>query len=106
MDFGFNEVNTDGGTKAASDAELGPFIRACRSCDASIIWARPRTGRVMPVDAAPADGGNILLEVRQGFVRATVLGPNAVEHRGAQAKTLMHKSHFATCPDADGWRQR
>lgn len=76
----------------------------CRSanCDARIVWARSSlTGRPIPVDAEPHPDGNVFLyRDRELGVTAQVLT------RAAAAEgTGLHRSHFASCPDADGWRK-
>lgn len=87
---------------------LAAYVRQCRSCDADIIWARTMTGRQMPVDAEPTEGGTVLLENRQGHIRATVY-PDAGTQRALlnpETRKRLHASHFATCPDANAWRRR
>jgi hypothetical protein len=83
--------------------DLSSYERKCGSCDAPIIWARTLTGRSMPVDAEPSDSGTVLLELRQGFVRATVY--DAVTALSLAPVRELRTSHFATCPDADKWRK-
>lgn len=70
---------------------------ACRSCDAPIVWARTAAGRSMPLDAAPAIGGNVTVERdAAGKLTATVWpGPVAGGY----------VSHFTTCPHADEHRR-
>ena len=75
----------------------------CRSCHAPIAWAVTANGKSMPVDAEPAEDGNVVLE--DGVVlRATVLGPLEVPaaHEAGQA---LHRAHHSTCPDAASWRR-
>lgn len=76
------------------------MTETCRShrCGAPIIWARSMaTGKLMPVDAEPvADGNIVLTEDLLGEITA-VIEPGATAPR--------HKSHFATCPDADRFRR-
>jgi hypothetical protein len=72
---------------------------ACRSCGASIIWAKTANGGLMPVDVTSVEGGNVDLDrVRTGFARATVVASDAGVFR--------YVSHFATCPDAAKHRKR
>lgn len=74
----------------------------CRTkeCNALIIWARTVTGSSMPIDAEPVEGGNVVLEMRQGFVRATVLRKDDVTTEPT------YVSHFTTCVRAAGWRTK
>lgn len=75
-------------------------VTACRSCDAPVIWATTTKGKAMLVDAEPSDDGNVELALRDGRAVATVLtGPSLLEGP-------LRTSHFATCPQADQWRQR
>lgn len=72
---------------------------ACRSCGAAIVWARTVAGKLMPVDAEPADDGTLaLIEDVDGELRVLVLGFDPDE--------LRHRPHFSTCPEADEWRRR
>jgi hypothetical protein len=74
----------------------------CRSCHRPIIWAvNGKTGKSMPVDADPADNGNIELLPRAGAA------PEAVVHaQPPMLATGLYLSHFATCPDRDRWRKK
>ncbi len=76
----------------------------CKSCEAPIIWAvHAGTGKPAPIDAVPADGGNIMLRKAAGpdgraRIIYTLLTPEAAEtYNGGDA----HLNHFATCPDAE-----
>jgi hypothetical protein len=74
----------------------------CRSCGARILWAETVKGRRIPLDAEPADGGNMVLEQR-GHHRAplaTVLTGGAAPNDKPR-----YKSHFATCPNAQQHRR-
>jgi len=69
----------------------------CSSCDAPIIWAVTDAGKRMPLDAEPAPDGNVVLTRVGGQARArkgSEFGPNMPRH----------KSHFATCPNANQHR--
>lgn len=60
----------------------------CGSCGAEITWARTEKGKPMPVDAAPNERGNLIVE--RGACRvATLFDPPGERHT----------SHFASCPD-------
>lgn len=61
-----------------------PFTRQCSSCGADIVWFRTAAGKRMPVDEA-----------------STL--PTDAEH---QLDLKRHKSHFATCANADQHRRR
>lgn len=72
----------------------------CRSCGARIVWARTVNGKSMPVDADPADSGNVELipEDTGSAMRAIVHGQAPLDDRP------LHWPHHATCPDAESWR--
>lgn len=60
-----------------------PFAVPCRGCGAQIVWFRTRNGKRMPVDE----------ETTQ---------PTDAEH---QLDLSRHRSHWATCPDAEKFRK-
>jgi hypothetical protein len=60
-----------------------PFATTCSSCGASIVWFRTSTGKKMPVEES-----------------STL--PTDAEH---QLDMTRHKSHFATCPNANQHRR-
>jgi len=60
-----------------------PFEVRCRSCGRPIVWFRTKNGKRMPVDAESCR-------------------PSDAEHALDLSR---HRSHFATCRDADGWRR-
>lgn len=76
----------------------------CRSCGASIIWARTGRGKRMPLDAesvadVTAQGLFVLRE------KTNPAGPLALAAWGLDCFTDPHyRSHFATCPNADAHR--
>jgi len=70
-------------------------VSQCRSCDAPIIWAHTSTGRLMPVDANPVEGGNLSLKQVGDRIEAQVVEPGKGKY----------VSHFATCPQSKAWRR-
>lgn len=86
----------------ADRTQEGFEIGRCRSCSAPIVWATTRAGKPMPVDAVPVEDGNVELAPPPAGKRApvaTVLtGPSLL---GGP----LRKSHFATCKQAEEWRQ-
>jgi hypothetical protein len=62
---------------------LHPLATRCRSCDALIVWFKTATGKNMPVD------------------EPTTLPTDAAH----QLDLKRHKSHFATCPNANQHRK-
>lgn len=81
-------------------------MSACRSCGAAVVWAVTGTGKRLPLDAEPVDGGNVLLApAAPGQTPlATVVGkrgqPSIFGDDGPR-----YTSHFATCPQADAHRR-
>ena len=71
-------------------------VESCRSCEAPIIWTRTSTGRAMPIDADPHPDGTI-----RPVPDATTVAAQSIpladrpNHSGQ-----LHRSHFATCPNA------
>ena len=61
----------------------------CRSCHASIIWAKTHAGKAMPVDAEPVANGNIAL----GIGDPPLLSVNPPDF----VKGPRYVSHFVTC---------
>ena len=62
---------------------IHPLATRCTSCEARIVWFKTLAGKKMPVDEAstlPTD-------------------------RADQLDLKRHKSHFATCPDANKHRK-
>lgn len=63
----------------------------CRSCGAAILWATTEKGKAMPLDAEPAENGNINL----------VGGVAKVVKPGEMLPGIpLYLSHFATCPNS------
>lgn len=59
-----------------------PFTVRCSSCGADIVWFRTKAGKRMPVDEATT-------------------APTDAEH---MLDLSRHRSHFATCPNANQHR--
>lgn len=80
------------------DVELTPKTTTCRSCSASVFWGvNPKTGKRNPVNAEPAQGGNITISGwdDEGTPELTY---------GAKGSGP-YTSHFATCEQAKDWRR-
>lgn len=69
-------------------------MSVCKSCGAPIMWRTNRiTGKKVPVDAKPVEGGNVKL------ISATDV---IVAAKGSGTHVL----HFVACPDAAKHRGR
>lgn len=87
----------------------GFVIENCRTetCQAPIIWARTRTGKMMPVDAETSADGNVRLYERQGVVRAHVLtNDELANYVLTPPEMVLRTSHFVTCSRAADWRSK
>lgn len=83
--------------------------KACRACHAEIVFAqtnRLHRGQpvMMPVDAEPADNGNVFLSLQGGKYYAGVIRKNQAAGMRDGGQEL-HRPHFATCPQAARFRQ-
>ena len=76
--------------------------KKCRSCGASIFWAKTEAGKSMPVDAHPHPEGRVVLFDRGGSVIAKVLGKEEQPRPGENTR----RPHWTTCPQAGNWRKR
>lgn len=86
----------------------------CRSCGAKIWWADyvKKAGGIgkTPVDFDPVPHGTIQLFRRpDGSIRAAMLTKKQAQDLREQAKALgtevaLRASHFASCAQAEGWR--
>jgi hypothetical protein len=80
----------------------------CRSCGAEIGWIRTKAGKNMPVDAKPIpfvewlEGDTLVTEEGETF-RAY---PSVALPADAKDVKFAYRSHFATCPQADKWRNK
>ena len=69
-------------------------VSACSSCTAPIMWAWTERGARMPLDRDMVFGGNVDLDPVTMLARVVPADPDM----------RRHTSHFATCPNAAGWR--
>lgn len=77
---------------------LQPYVVHCRSCKAPIFWATTSGDRRIPIDANPVPDGTLIVD---GDV-AYLLGSLGLEDYSGPR----YQTHFATCPDAKGWRRK
>ena len=63
----------------------------CRSCNAEVVWARTKAGKLNPMQL-DARGTWVIVD---GTARTMELGDTGP----------YYSSHFATCPQANDWRK-
>jgi len=73
-------------------------VSACRSCFAPIIWRNTEKGRPIPLDPEPTPNGDVRVD-EHGTAHVLPNEPRL-------GTDELHRSHFATCPDADRHRGR
>jgi hypothetical protein len=79
----------------------------CRSCGAPIMWATTVNGARMPLDDEPVPGGTFVLsDPTPGAYAPTALhySPPDDPPLPGMPEPPRFVSHYATCPDADQWR--
>lgn len=74
----------------------------CRSCRASIIWAKTPNGKLMPLDVEKFANGNVLLA--DDGTCAVLDADSLLTYRGERIP--LHRSHFASCPGGGSHRKR
>lgn len=70
----------------------------CRSCGGHVRWAKTEAGKNIPVDLQEIEGGNLRLINVGGRWIAKVIQ--------AKPDVKAFRTHFASCPNADGHRRR
>jgi hypothetical protein len=75
---------------ARDEEGVMPKIATCKSCGASIIWAETPAGKPAPLDAKVEMMMWCFMRHGKPFCRSV----------------RVHKSHFATCPNADQHRKQ
>lgn len=78
-------------------------MASCKSCGAEIDWAIDPKGKRVPVDAGDKPDGNVAAwpgQHVQLLARYLKRGEQPLQD---ERRTT---SHFATCPDAEKWRER
>jgi hypothetical protein len=86
-------------------------MSACRSCGAEVEWVRfQHTGKLVPLDPAPRDDGNIVRTGERSWTRhSTEVDVVRLLNMAEPALPGIYPperyvTHFTTCPDADSWR--
>lgn len=74
-------------------------IDLCKACGAPIYWLEsPKTHKLAPIDYSPSGNGNLRIDLDHG-VYLHILDMAEVP------PINRHKSHFATCPNAEEFRR-
>lgn len=73
----------------------------CKGCNATIIWVRMPSGKLMPVDAEPTFLGTVA--IHSDGIRGAVL--RREEREKLPAGTKLYLPHHVTCPNADEFRK-
>jgi len=81
------------------------MISKCRSCGAEVIWTKTEAGKNMPVDVDPNEKGNIVMLPPKGNGPPRAVYVDLMNHEEYRDEPK-YLSHFATCPDATGWRKK
>jgi hypothetical protein len=78
-------------------------LMKCRSCDKGIRMLTTDKGAKMPVDPDPTGSSTGILRLGEG--NCVVLPGDRVHvlRKDEPFDGPLHKSHFATCPDAARW---
>jgi hypothetical protein len=76
-------------------------MNKCRSCGANVLWAKTDLGKSMPVDPEPVPDGNVELYRTPKGLQVVVHGKEFTP----DPRATVHKSHFATCPNAQRHRR-
>lgn len=71
--------------------------KTCEACGVPLFFARTMRGRSMPLETAPIDGGNVVLE----RVGAETLARVVQAEKGVKR----YVAHFARCPKAAEFRR-
>ncbi len=72
----------------------------CRSCNASIRWVVLASGKKHPIDT---DGTEHIREVKGGPIRGVTDDGRVISGEASfkgPSTVRIHRSHFATCPQA------
>jgi hypothetical protein len=79
----------------------------CKSCGEQIVWARTVNGKAMPIDPIAITNGNVVVvgQTAEYEPLVAVLAPRVIDEYRRHGTVILHRSHFASCPDAELWRQ-
>lgn len=88
--------------------QLELLTSACRSCGAPVVWAVVhRSGRRIPLDReslAEPRPGIAAYNPATGRCHIVSTADLYLTERWREAGATFHRTHFASCPQADRWR--
>ena len=70
----------------------------CRSCNALVLFARAKSGKMVILDASASPGGTYAIH------RTNEWTADFVPAAERQGRNDLHMDHHATCPRAADWR--
>jgi hypothetical protein len=76
-------------------------IRRCRSCNASVIWAKTRKEKWMVLDAAPNGRGKFIVSSTEPPECETFDEGNMLH-----ANRYRFAAHWGSCPQAENWKRK
>lgn len=85
-----------------SEEAMRRVAQACDYCTAKIVWTESRNAR-MPVDLAPVELGNVLVQVSPAGLASSVIASPTQRAALQAAGWVLHQHHKLTCPKADQW---
>jgi hypothetical protein len=81
-------------------------VAECSACGAPLWWTLTPRGNRGPIDAEPSSDGTVLVLQPRGLdalLAVMLSGDTLIKARNAGVP--LHKSHFATCPNADEFKK-
>lgn len=72
-----------------------------------MLWADTTAGERMPVDEQPTADGNVLLHITDDSPKPKLIAGvlTRLQAEGARDSERLYRSHFASCPNANGHRR-
>ncbi|MEA2702898.1 MAG: hypothetical protein QOD63_843 [Actinomycetota bacterium] len=96
---------------AVTAVQVGGSPR-CRACAAAIWFGLTVKGRRMPIDPAPAEDGNVVIDADVVLHALADLDARTLPHVRVLGKgeavdpdVPRYRSHFSTCPAAERFRR-
>lgn len=93
---------TDNVLAEKAEQAIARATEPCDYCEHPIVWAVTTNSR-MPIDAAPVEGGNVLVHADGTALRASVVGQAGRRASLVREGYRLRQTHKLTCPYADQW---